>query len=175
MRFIKLFFLMLVISMPTLSVGQQVTDVFEVARKGTVTQAEAIVKANPKAFNVINENGFSPLILACYRGNNEVAKFIISQGADINAKSDMGSALMACIVKGNNEIAQFLIANKADLNLVDNQGTTALMYAVQFKNTAIIKLLLANNANKELKDNKGKTAFEYAVFSNDEAIINLLK
>ncbi len=175
MRFIKLFFLMLVISMPTLSVGQQVTDVFEVARKGTISQAEAIVKANPKAFNVINENGFSPLILACYRGNNEVAKFIISQGADINAKSDMGSALMACIVKGNNEIAQFLIANKADLNLVDNQGTTALMYAVQFKNTAIIKLLLANNANKELKDNKGKTAFEYAVFSNDEAIINLLK
>ncbi|MEY2631102.1 MAG: hypothetical protein RLZZ469_2000 [Bacteroidota bacterium] len=175
MRFIKLFFLMLVISMPSLSVGQQVTDVFEVARKGTISQAEAIVKTNPKAFDVINENGFSPLILACYRGNNEVAKFIISQGADINAKSDMGSALMACIVKGNNEIAQFLIANKADLNLVDNQGTTALMYAVQFKNTAIIKLLLTNNANKELKDNKGKTAFEYAVFSNDEAIINLLK
>lgn len=175
MRFIKLFFSFLVISMPTLSVGQQVMDVFEVARKGTVSQAEAIVKANPKAFNVINENGFSPLILACYRGNNEVAKFIITQGADINAKSDMGSALMACIVKGNNEIAQFLIANKADLNLVDNQGTTALMYAVQFKNTAIMKLLLANNANKDLKDNKGKTAFEYAVFSNDEAIINLLK
>jgi len=175
MRFIKLFFSILVISMPSLSVGQQVMDVFEVARKGTVSQAEAIVKTNPKAFNVINENGFSPLILACYRGNNDVAKFIITQGADINAKSDMGSALMACIVKGNNEIAQFLIANKADLNLVDNQGTTALMYAVQFKNIAIIKLLLANNANKDLKDNKGKTAFEYAVFSNDEAIINLLK
>lgn len=175
MRFIKLFFLMLVISMPTLSVGQQIMDVFEVARKGTISQAEAIVKANPKAFDVINENGFSPLILACYRGNNEVAKFIIIQGADINAKSDMGSALMACIVKGNNEIAKLLIAGKADLNLVDNQGTTALMYAVQFKNIEIIKLLLANNANKNLKDNKGKTAFEYAVFSADEAIINLLK
>jgi ankyrin repeat protein len=175
MRFIKLFFLILVISIPSLSVGQQVMDVFEVARKGTISQAEAIVQTNPKAFSVINENGFSPLILACYRGNNEVAKFIITQGADINAKSDMGSALMACIVKGNNEIAQFLIANKADLNLVDSQGTTALMYAVQFKNIAIIKLLLTNNANKELKDNKGKTAFEYAVFSNDEAIINLLK
>jgi hypothetical protein len=175
MRFIKLFFLMVVISVPTLSAGQQVTDVFEVARKGTISQAEAIVKTNPKAFNVINENGFTPLILACYRGNNEVAKFIITQGVDINAKSDMGSALMACIVKGNNEIAKLLIAGKADLNLVDNQGTTALMYAVQFKNIEIIKLLLANNANKNLKDNKGKTAFEYAVFSADEAIINLLK
>lgn len=166
---------MVVISVPTLSAGQQVTDVFEVARKGTISQAEAIVKTNPKAFNVINENGFTPLILACYRGNNEVAKFIITQGVDINAKSDMGSALMACIVKGNNEIAKLLIAGKADLNLVDNQGTTALMYAVQFKNIEIIKLLLANNANKNLKDNKGKTAFEYAVFSADEAIINLLK
>ena len=175
MRFTRLFLLIVIVFIPTFSNGQQVTDVFEVARKGTVSQAEALVKTNPKAFNVINENGFSPLILACYRGNNEVAKFIIAQGVDINAKSDMGSALMACIVKGNNEIAQLIINNKADLNITDNQGTTALMYAVQFKNKEIIQLLLANHANKDLKDNKGKTAFEYAVFSNDEAIINLLK
>ncbi len=175
MKVIKLILLLLIFGVPFLSSGQQVLDVFEVARKGSVSQVKEILEANPKAFNVVNENGFSPLILACYRGNNEVAKFIITQGADINTKSDMGSALMACIVKGNNEIAQFLIANKADLNLIDNQGTTALMYAVQFKNIPIIKLLLANNANKDLKDNKGKTAFEYAVFSADEAIINLLK
>ncbi len=175
MRFITLFFLILIIFTPTFVVSQQVTDVFEIARKGTISQAEAVVKTYPKAFNAVNENGFSPLILACYRGNNEVAKFIINQGVDINVKSDMGSALMACIVKGNNEIAQFLIAKKADLNITDNQGTTALMYAVQFKNIEIIKLLLANHANKDSKDNKGKTAFEYAVFSADEAIINLLK
>lgn len=175
MRFITLSFLMWIVFIPTFAVSQQVTDVFEIARKGTISQAEAVVKTNPKAFNVVNENGFTPLILACYRGNNEVAKYLINQGVDINVKSDMGSALMASIVKGNNEIAQLLINNKANLNLTDNQGTTALMYAVQFKNKEIIKWLLANNANKDLKDNKGKTAFEYAVFSTNEEIINLLK
>ena len=65
--------------------------------------------------------------------------------------------------------------NKANPNLTDANGTTALIYAVQFKNTPIVKMLLEYKANKLKIDNKGKTAFEYAVFSSNEEIINLLK
>lgn len=157
------------------SLAQEKADVFEIARKGTAQQVNDVLKSNPKAFNTTNPNGFTPLILACYRGNNEVAKILIANNCEINAKSEMGSALMACIVKGNNEIATLLIQKKADLNATDSQGTTALMYAVQFKNIDLVKLLLANKADKSLLDNKGKTAFEYAAFSGNEAIINLLK
>ena len=157
------------------SIAQEKLDVFEIARKGTAQQAFEIIKTDAKAFNTTNSNGFTPLILACYRGNNEVAKILIENNCDINVKSEMGTALMASIVKGNNEIASFLIDKKADVNLTDAQGTTALMYAVQFKNIDLVKLLLVNKADKSLQDNKGKTAFEYAAFSGNEAIINLLK
>ena len=157
------------------SIAQEKLDVFEIARKGTAQQALEIIKTDAKAFNTTNNNGFTPLILACYRGNNDVAKVLIENNCDINAKSEMGTALMASIVKGNNEIASFLIDKKADVNLTDAEGTTALMYAVQFKNIELVKLLLANKADKSLLDNKGKTAFEYAAFSGNEAIINLLK
>jgi ankyrin repeat protein len=157
------------------SIAQEKLDVFEIARKGTAQQAFEIIKTDAKAFNTTNSNGFTPLILACYRGNNEVAKILIENNCDINVKSEMGTALMASIVKGNNEIALLLINKKADVNLTDAQGTTALMYAVQFKNIDLVKLLLVNKADKSLQDNKGKTAFEYAAFSGNEAIINLLK
>jgi len=158
-----------------LTFGQESLNVFDIARKGTVEQAIAIFKENPNAFKTLDKNGFTSLILACYRGNNEVARFLIENDYQINDNTEMGSALMACIVKENNEIAKLLIDKKADLNSTNNQGITALMYAVQFNNIEIIKLLLANNANKNLKDKSGKTAFEYATFTGNDEIINILK
>lgn len=155
--------------------SQVTADVFDIARKGTVAEAEMIIKTNPNAFNVVNTEGNSPLILACYRGNNEVAKFLISKGANINSSSAMGTALMATVVKGNNEIAKLLVANKADIDAADANGTTALIYAVMFKNKELVELFLKNKADKSKVDKQGKTAFEYAVFSGKEDIINLLK
>ena len=157
------------------STAQNNSNVFEVARKGTIEDAKQLLKANPKAFNVVNEEGFSPLTLACYRGNNEVAKLIIENGADINHKSSSGTPLMASIVKGNNDMISFLLLKNADVNLTDEAGITALMYAAMFKNKNAVMLLLQKNADKTKTDAKGKTAFEYAVFSGQEEIINLLK
>lgn len=157
------------------SFSQQKTDVFGVARTGTVEEVKEILKLNPKAFQVVNKDGFSPLILACYRGNNDVAKFLIENGSDLNASSTMGTALMAAVVKGNDEIVKILLDKNANINATDANGTTALMYAVQFQNEELIKLLFEYNADKSKIDKNGKTAFEFAVFSKNEIIINLLK
>lgn len=150
-------------------------SIFTIARSGTVQQVKELLKTEPNCINQKNTDGFTPLILACYRSNNEVAVFFIENGAVINEISPMGTALMAAIVKGNNEIVSILLEKKADVNSSDNQGITPLMYAVQFKNTEVVKWLLKQNADKTKVDSKGKTAFEYAVFSGNEEIINLLK
>ena len=171
----KIYFLHLLLLCFCVSTAQNNSNVFEVARKGTIEDAKQLLKANPKAFNVVNEEGFSPLTLACYRGNNEVAKLIVENGADINHKSSSGTPLMASIVKGNNDMISFLLLKNADVNLTDETGITALMYAAMFKNKNAVMLLLQKNADKTKIDAKGKTAFEYAVFSGQEEIINLLK
>jgi ankyrin repeat protein len=155
--------------------GQDRLDVFDIARRGTVEELRQLLKSNPTAFKSINREGFSPLLLACYRGNNEVAKLLMESGCDINQRSTMGTPLMAAVVKGNNPIAQYLLLKNADVNLTDENGITALMYAVMFKNKELVNLLLQKNADKKLIDNKGKSAFEYAVFTGNEEIINLLK
>jgi ankyrin repeat protein len=171
----KLFPLIFILLINQFTFSQDKLDLFEIARRGTVDQVEAILYANKNAFNIVNNQGFSPLVLACYNGNNKVAKLLVETGCDINSNSKMGTPLMATIVKGNIPLAKLLIEKNADLNLQDTNGTTALIYAVQFQNLDIIKLLIQHNVDKTHKDNLGKTAFEYAVFSKNDEIINLLK
>ena len=65
----KIIFLLLLISLGyNHCVAQENLDVFDIARKGTLEQIKKVVIENPKAINLINKDGFSPLILACIEG-----------------------------------------------------------------------------------------------------------
>ena len=150
-------------------------DVFAIARNGTVEEMKTLFEKDVNCVNQVNDFGFSPLILAAYRGNFEVAKYLITIVNDINYQSPEGTALMAAVMRNNTELILLLIEKKANLDLTSQNGVTALMLATQFKSIEIIKILLQNKANKLLKDNEGKTAFEYAVNTNNETIIKLLK
>lgn len=150
-------------------------DVFTIARKGSVEEMKSLFEINPNSVNEVDTYGFSPLILASYRGNFEVAKYLITIVKDVNYQSPEGTALMAAVMRNNSELIQILIDKKANLDLTSKTGVTALMLATQFKNIEIIKILLQHKANKLVKDNEGKTAFEYAVNTNNEIIIQLLK
>ncbi|MFV5698245.1 ankyrin repeat domain-containing protein [Flavobacterium sp. ZT3R17] len=155
--------------------AQAKLDVFDIGRKGTIDEAKELFKTNPEAFNTTNQDGFSPLILACYRSNNEVARFLIENGSNVNGTSNMGTALMAAVVKGNFEIAKLLLSKKADANIADTNGTTALIYATMFKNYDIVSLLIKAKANPDFKDNRGNSATDYAILANDDKLIEILK
>jgi hypothetical protein len=151
------------------------SDVFNVARSGTVEDLKTLLNKTPEVINAKNENGFTPLILACYKGNFPVAKFLIENSKTINTSSDMGTPLMAATYKGQTELVKLLLENKANPNIADGNGTTPLIYAAMFGNTDILNLLLKYKADKTHKDKDGKTAFEFAVFSGNQEIINQLK
>lgn len=170
---IALLFCLLVLVQTTNA--QENLDIFEVARKGTYEQAKEILKANPKAFTILNEDGYSPLILACYRGNNEVAKLLIDNKCNINGTSKMGTPLMAAIFKNNTEIAKYLIKNNADLSVEDANGTSALIYATNAQNYEIVSLLTNAGADYNKKDKRGKSALDYAILLNDDKLIETLK
>lgn len=158
-----------------LASAQNTQNVFDIARTGSADQARQLVATSPGAFNATDERGFSPLILASYRGNIEVVRVLTQHKIDLDRMSPMGTALMAATFKGHNEVAKLLLQHGADPNLADDNGTTALMYAVQFRNVEMVNALLNAKADKTKADKKGKTAFEFAVFGGNDEIINLLK
>lgn len=157
------------------AVFAQDVNCFDVARKGILSDIKSLFEKDKSVVNAIDDKGSSMLILACYRGNDEVANFLIDKKAEVNYVSKNGTALMACVVKGEFELVDELLLNGANIDLKDQNGMTALMLAVQFNNPEMVKKLVEEKANKELKCNQNKTAFEYAVEFNYEKIINLLK
>lgn len=98
------------------------------------------------------------------------------------------TALMISTKKNNFPIVYYLLDNGANPNIKNNEGDTALMYAVSIPNNLdnrpnfrnirmwnIAKLLLENGengANPLIKNNEGKTAYDIVV---DEGIINRVK
>lgn len=153
----------------------QSSNCFDIARKGSLSDIKLLFEKDKNSINVIDEKGSSMLILACYRGNHEVAQFLIDNGANLNYVSTNGTALMACVFKNEFQLVDELLQKKANLDLTDGNGITALMLAVQLNNVQMVKKLVNAKANTALKCKQNKTAFEYAVFSNNEEIINLLK
>lgn len=155
--------------------AQTSMDIFDIARKGTAAQAIEAVKKQPNIFDSVNKDEYTPLILACYRGNTEVAKVILDHKTNINQNSPMGTALMAATVKGNTEMVQLLLANKADTNIYDTNQNSALLYAVMFKNHRIAQMLIKAKADVNHQDLRGHSALDYAVLANDDQMIQILK
>jgi ankyrin repeat protein len=158
-----------------LSAQEKTKSIFDIARTGTVAEVTELMKQNPDIINQVNENGFSPLILACYRGNTEVAKYLIDHVKDLNYKSKEGTALAGLAVKYNKDLVERLLKKKADPNIADATGYTPLFWAVKFGNKELVELLLQYKADKTKKDSMGMTPFEYALKTDHKEIINLLK
>lgn len=96
--------LVLGLFLSSLLLGQEkAKSIFDIARSGTVTEVQELMKQNPDVINQVNENGFSPLILACYRGNTSVADFLIDNVKDVNYKSREGTALAGLAIKYNKD------------------------------------------------------------------------
>jgi len=152
----------------------QEKSVFDIARKGTLSEIKVLYKKHPELINTVDERKSSPLILACYRGNVDVAMFLADKVKDIDYNSGMGSALMASIMSGNIQIIKKLIEKKANLDEVDTNKKTALIYAVFFNKNDIAKLLIEAGADKNKTDNEGKKALDFANFNKNTELIILL-
>jgi len=99
--------------------------------------------------NVKDEDGWTPLHLACYNGRFDVAKLLIENGADVNIKEDGSSwtSLHFASWRGDHRMVKLLIDNKADINIENNVCKTPLDLSI---NNKIIKLL-KSKSNKDKK------------------------
>lgn len=168
-------FIGLLLNFAYMAAQEKAKSIYDIARSGTVDEIRELMTTDPDIINQTNENGFSPLILACYRGNEAVAKFLIDHVKDLNYKSKEGTALAGLSVKYNKQLASYLLQKNADPNIADATGATPLSWAVKFGNREMVEMLLSHKADKTIKDAQGMTPFEYALQTNNKEIINLLK
>jgi ankyrin repeat protein len=86
--------------------------------------------------------GWTPLIYAATGGHDDMVRYLLAEGANIDAVSPNGTtALMMAVREEKFSTAALLIARGANVNLRNEQGATALSWAERSGDTTLVERL----------------------------------
>jgi uncharacterized protein len=125
----------------------------------------------------LDSNQDAPLVIAAYKGYDEIVQLLLDAGADLGAVDPgmKATALHAAAYAGRTGAAKLLIEGGIDINKQGPyNGYTALHDAIWQNNVGIVKLLLAANADLTLQSNDGKTALDFARARGRKEIVALI-
>ena len=97
---------------------------------------------------------------------------MIASIAVVSAATDL--RLIEAVKTHNAEAVQALIKQKVDVNARQNDGATALHWAVHFTDTNAIELLLRSGAKPDLADDTGVTPLYLACLNRQGALVERL-
>lgn len=112
------------------------SEFFQAARNGDVTRAQKLLAQQPMLVNSRPDNDHrNPLIIAAWKNQADMAKFLLANGADIEAEDYIwgASALAWAGWFGHPEVAAVLIEAKAEVNHPNRGGATPLNSALTAK------------------------------------------
>lgn len=137
------------------------TPFIAAVHKGNVYVANSILNKMDVKFASINTpktDGYTALMIASEHGNQDMVKFLVENGANVNAINvERNNAIMLASKGGHMEIVKLLAENGGQFEVQDNAGYTALMIASLNGHQSTVNLLLdkgaiVNTINK-YKDN----------------------
>jgi ankyrin repeat protein len=123
--------------------------------------------------NIFNES----LLLACRMNQYEMAKLLVSFGADVNMQSSVGVGPLLCAAShGNLPLIKFLLDSAADVNGAVSNGHTPLMESVAKKRGKAALFLIEKGANIHIRTTEGMSPLKFAEKHNmKRVIVALLK
>lgn len=122
--------------------------------------------------------GQTALMYAAESGQMEVVKYLVSRGADVNAKTKLlglGTALIYAASANRYEVVEYLIENGADVNATTQNEETALFWAAGGGHVEAVKVLLDRGASTEHKNKDGQTALDIAWELNRNEVTKILQ
>jgi len=151
---------------------------FEAAAAGKFDVVAHLVFTYPDAIDYFADDGFTPLGLACYFGQHEIARYLVLKGADVNQPSNNGFNVFPIhsAAAGNyTDIAKLLIDNGANINVRQQAGSTPLHSAAQNGNLDLLILLLENGADVNARMEGGKLPADLAREKGFKEIAEILE
>ena len=152
-----------------------------VTRKSSSAQAVDMLLQRGAICNLVDDDGLTPLAIACQRGNTfAVERLLQEEDIDVNKKDNQGStALHEACEYGSNKIVKLLCYKGADISFADRDGVTPLHVACREGHSEVVNsLLLVGHEQKDrlitAKDAQGSVALHYAVESGVQSIVETL-
>ena len=147
----------------------QVLQMVNAAQSGNYQKVDELLKKGvdvngPGKYELPTSRGIrgynNALEAACYGGHYDIAKLLVSKGADVNFSSIFGKTpLYSAVYGGNIDIVKLLLDNGAKVNL----GESALLAALKQNQTEIAALLIDKGANVNYMEESGLSPLKEAV------------
>ncbi|WP_027124981.1 ankyrin repeat domain-containing protein [Gelidibacter mesophilus] len=102
---------------------------------------EKILASKPN-LEITDNKGRTALMIATYNADGEIAKMLISAGADVNAQDDLlNSPHLYEGASGNLSILNMSLAHGAKFDIYNRYGGTALIPAAEKRHLEVVKIL----------------------------------
>lgn len=176
-------------------------DFFEAIKQGDRAEVECQLEADPGLIHA-KENGLSPIMVAAYHGERELASFLADKTVAltifeaaatgkinnilrllardpqlVNAYAEDGfQALGLASFFGHYDVVEYLIKAGAPVNSVSRNGLKAapIQSAAAAGYERIVELLLKHGADPNIREQGGYTSLHAAAENGDEDMIRTL-
>lgn len=153
------------------------TALMNAINKNNLSLVEQLIQ-NGADVNELDSNHDAPVVIAAYKGYNQILKALLEAGADVRAVDPgmKATALHAAAYAGRTEAAKLLIEYHIDINKQGPyNGYTALHDAIWQDNVDIAKVLLDANADLSLLSHDGKSPLDFAKSKNRKEIVAMIQ
>ena len=123
--------------------------------------------------NATNANNETPLMMAIYTDQNDLARRLINRGAETDRYG--WTPLHYAASRSNLDMIKLLLAHGADINADSPNNSTPLMMAAWLGNTDTIRYLIQRGALVWERNDLNMTALEFAKYGGVQANIDLIQ
>ena len=139
----------------------------EAAAFGRIDRLRALLDGDPKLARSWSPDGFTPLHLALFSGEEAALRLLIERRADVEAPSRHRTIrgvrpLHTAAFVRERDLAEILLDAGAQVDGRGEGGITALHSAAQHGDEDFARLLLERGADPQARDKKGKRPADYA-------------
>jgi ankyrin repeat protein len=151
----------------------------DIVKEGSVAKLKEYLHAQNLSVNARSEADWSLLDHAAQQNQRDIARYLIEQGAQVDASQQVGpkrgmTPLHRAAEANAYEVASLLIAAGATVNYHGPLGVTPLILAASNGNTRTVQVLLDHGADISTPTGDRKTALSEATNNKHPEIVQLL-
>jgi ankyrin repeat protein len=145
----------------------------QAARECDLEKMQQAIETDYSLINYADDANLTLLHWACANGHLEVVKFLVENGADIEAKDKSGRTPI--LLNSSTDIAKYLVSKGADFKITSKDGYSVLHQAAFYGKIELLKFWIGMRLNPEVNYKNGGTPLLCAAsFDQKEAVEYLL-
>ncbi|KAK9079248.1 hypothetical protein SSX86_000918 [Deinandra increscens subsp. villosa] len=124
------------------------------ATKGDIRTIKRLLEGGV-TFNWPDQNGWTVLHRASFKGRADVVQILIRKGVDIDARDQDGYTALHCAVEsGHANVIELLVKKGADVDARTNKGATAMQIAASLNYKGIERVLMDSSKTRSRNGNE---------------------